>query len=287
MILMKSKRIITDTTPYLSSLKELAHKPRSLYVLGELPPTRKVSVAIVGTRRPTPYGKEVTYRLAYDLAKRGVVIISGLAIGVDAIAHRAALEAGGVTIAVQANGLDRIYPSVHQGLARKIVEKGAIISEYEPDMPARKHQFLARNRLVSGLADAVIVTEAAARSGTLSTVNHALDQNREVFAVPGNITSLLSVGPNRLIQQGAHPALSANDVLEIIAPHLLEGQASLALGSTPEETTLLKLLQSGIRDGNELQRLSGVGASEFSQTLSILEIQGTIRGLGANQWALR
>ena len=283
---MESKRIITDGVEYLGTLKELAVSPRSLYVSGELPQIRKVSVAIVGTRRPTHYGKEVTYRLAYDLAKRGVVIISGLALGVDAIAHKAALEAGGVTIAVQANGLDQVYPSVNRGLAKKIVEKGAIISEYEPGVPARKHQFLARNRLVSGLADAVIVTEAAARSGTLSTVNHALDQNREVFAVPGNITSLLSVGPNRLIQQGAHPALSADDVLEIIAPHLLKEQASLALGNTPEEIAILKLLQSGIRDGNELQRLSGMDVSEFSQTLSMLEIQGIIRGLGANQWTL-
>ena len=283
---MESKRIITDGDEYLSTLKELAVSPRSLYVSGELPPMRKVSVAIVGTRRPTAYGKEVTYRFAYDLAKRGVVIISGLALGVDAIAHKAALDAGGVTIAVQANGLDLIYPSVNQGLARKIVEKGAIISEYEPGVPARKHQFLARNRLVSGLADAVIVTEAAARSGTLSTVSHALDQNREVFAVPGNITSLLSVGPNRLIQQGAHPALSADDVLEIIAPHLLQEQVSLALGNTPEEIAILKLLQSGIRSGDELQRLSGMGVSEFSQTLSMLEIQGAIRGLGANQWTL-
>lgn len=284
---MKSKLLITEATPYLSTLKELAVCPRSLYVSGELPVARKVSVAIVGTRRPTPYGKEVTYRLAYDLAKKGVVIISGLALGVDAVAHGAALEAGGVTIAVQANGLDRIYPSSNRGLAKKIIENGAIVSEYEPDVPARKHQFLARNRLVSGLADAVIVTEAAARSGTLSTVNHALDQNREVFAVPGNITSLLSVGPNRLIQQGAHPALSADDVLEIIAPHLLEQQTSLALGSTPEETAILQLLQSGTRDGNELQRLSRVEASEFSQTLSMLELQGAIRGLGGNQWTLR
>jgi DNA processing protein len=287
MIQMKSKLIITEVTPYLSMLKELAVCPRSLYVSGELPRERKVSVAIVGTRRPTPYGKDVTYRLAYDLAKRGVVIISGLAIGVDAVAHRAALEAGGVTIAVQANGLDRIYPSVNRGLAEKIIERGAVVSEYDPGVSARKHQFLARNRLVSGLADAVIVTEAAARSGTLSTVNHALDQNKEVFAVPGNITSLLSVGPNRLIQQGAHPALSADDVLEIIAPHLLKQQTSLALGTTPEETTILKLLQSGVRDGNELQRLSGVEASEFSQALSMLEIQGVICGVGANRWALR
>jgi DNA processing protein len=146
MIQMKSKLIITEVTPYLSMLKELAVCPRSLYVSGELPRGRKVSVAIVGTRRPTPYGKEVTYRLAYDLAKRGVVIISGLALGVDAIAHKAALEAGGVTIAVQANGLDRIYPFTNRGLANKVIERGAIISEYEPGTAARRHQYLARNR---------------------------------------------------------------------------------------------------------------------------------------------
>ena len=134
--------------------------------------------------------------------------MSGLAFGIDAIAHRGALDAGGVTIAVLANGLDTIYPSSHMSLAKEIIQRGgAIVSEYGPTVKARQFQFLARNRIVSGLSDAIVVTEAAERSGTLSTVNHALDQNKEVFAVPGNITSILSVGPNKLLSQGAHPAL--------------------------------------------------------------------------------
>lgn len=285
---MEIKLIVPEDEPYLRHLKELAHAPQSLYLLGKLPESRHPSVAIVGTRKPTPYGKGVTYELAESLAKQGVVIVSGLAFGVDAIAHRAALDAGGTTIAVLANGLDAIYPAAHARLAKEIVEKGgAILSEYPPGVEARSFQFLARNRLVSGLADAVVVTEAAARSGTLSTVNHALDQNREVFAVPGNITSLLSVGPNRLLQQGAHPVLSVADILEVIAPQLVETQTTLALGETPLENHLIELLQSGINNGDHLQERSGTDTSEFLQALTMLEINGIIRPLGGNQWVLR
>jgi DNA processing protein len=271
---------------YLELLKELAHMPALLYLKGSLPANRQISVAIVGSRKPTPYGKEVTFKLAYDLAKRGIVIISGLAYGVDSIAHRGALEAGGTTIAVLPSGLDHTYPAGHRRLAEEIVEKGgALISEYESGNP-RKYQFLARNRLISGLADAVIITEAGERSGTLSTTNHALDQNKEVFAVPGNITSLLSIGPNRLIQQGAHPLLSADDVIEVVAPHLLQPQAALPLGSNPAETMIIDLLQKGIRETGTLQQQSGLNASEYASTLSMLELQGIIRSVGVNQWTL-
>lgn len=162
-----------------------------------------------------------------------------------------------------------------------------MISEYEPITEARDFQFLERNRIVSGLSDAVIVTEAASRSGTLSTVMHALEQGREVFVVPGNITSPMSAGCNNLIKQGAHPITCAQDVLEIIAPDLLQPQTSLALGSNPQESKIISLLQSGIRDGDELQLLSELDASEFSMTLTTMEISGTIRALGGNQWTLR
>jgi len=285
---MKINSILPERHQFLQIISTIAHVPKRLYILGSLPETRIPTVAIVGSRKPTSYGKEVTYQLAYELAKKGVVIISGLAYGVDAIAHRAALDAGGTTIAILANGLDTIYPSAHAGLAKQILAQGgAIISEYEPAVGARDFQFLARNRIVSGLADAVIVTEAAARSGTLATINHALDQNKEVFAVPGNITSPLSVGCNNVIKQGAHPITSANDVLEIIAPHLLEPQTTLALGSNPQEITIIKLLQQGVRAGEQLQQQSGIPAAEFSQTLSMLEINGDIRPLGGNRWTLR
>lgn len=256
--------------------------------MGELPTERKPTVAIVGTRKPTTYGREVTHQLAYELASRGVVIVSGLALGVDGLAHRAALEAGGMTIAVLGNGLPGIYPATHRGLAKDILEGGgALISEYEPETPARSYYFLQRNRLVSGLADAIIITEAAARSGTLNTASHALDQGKDVFVVPGNITSPLSQGCNRLLKQGAMPVTEPKDVLDVIAPQLLQPQAMLPLGSTPLESTIISLLQTGTRDGDELQRKSGVSASEFGQALTMMELTGTIRSLGANQWTLR
>lgn len=256
--------------------------------MGELPSERQPTVAIMGTRKPTAYGNEVTHQLAFDLAKRGVVIVSGLALGVDGLAHRAALEAGGTTVAVLANGLPGIYPATHRTLAKQILESGgALISEYEPETNARGYQFLERNRIVSGLSDAIIITEAAARSGTLNTAAHALEQGREVFVVPGNITSPLSGGCNALLKQGATPVTCAQDILEVIAPGFLKAQTSLPLGTTPLETTIIQLIQTGTRDGDELQRQSGSDAATFSQALTMLEITGTIRTLGGNQWTLR
>jgi len=282
---MKINSIPPDEANFLQIISGIANVPKKVYYIGSLPQQRSAVVAIVGTRKPTTYGKEVTFKIAYDLAKKGVIIVSGLALGVDAIAHKAALEAGGTTIAVLANGLDSIYPATNQQLAAAILKSGgAIISEYPPGTPARDFQFLARNRIVSGLADAVIVTEAASRSGTLATVAHALDQNKEVFAVPGNITSPMSVGPNRLIQQGAHPVLEARNILEVIAPHLIDTQTTLNLGSNPMEITIIDLLRGGIRHGEQLQQQSGLSVSDFSQTMTMLEIGGHIRSLGANQW---
>jgi len=284
---MKIKTITPDKDIFFQIISTIAYSPKTLYFIGTIPTERLPVVAIVGTRKPTPYGREVTFKLAYELAKKGVVIVSGLALGIDAIAHRAALEAGGRTIAVLANGLDSVYPASHRALADEIVGKGGlIISEYPQGTLARDHQFLARNRIVSGIADAVIVTEAAARSGTLATVAHALDQNREVFAVPGNITSPMSVGPNRMIIQGAHPALEADDILRVIAPHLISAQTSLNMGSNPVEIKIIDLLKQGIRDGNTLQQQSGFDASSFSQAMTMLEIGGLIRALGGNQWTI-
>ena len=284
---MKINSIPPDEANFLQIISGIANVPKKVYYIGSLPQQWPAVVAIVGTRKPTAYGKEVTFKIAYDLAKKGVVIVSGLALGVDAIAHKAALEAGGTTIAVLANGLDHIYPATNRPLADAIVKSGgAIISEYPPGTPARDFQFLARNRIVSGIADAVIVTEAAARSGTLATVAHAFDQNREVFAVPGNITSPMSVGPNRMIIQGAHPALEADDILRVIAPHLISAQTILNMGSNPVEIKIIDLLKQGIREGNTLQQQSGFDASSFSQAMTMLEIGGLIRALGGNQWTI-
>lgn len=288
LFVMKINRISPEKHKYLQIILSIAKSPEILHVMGTLPDARIPTVAIVGTRKPTSYGKEVTHQLSYDLANRGVVVISGLALGVDGIAHRAALEAHGTTIAVLGNGLPRIYPATHKSLADDIVKRGgAIISEYEPDTEAYPHQFLERNRIVSGLADAIIITEAAARSGTLNTAAHALEQGKQVFVVPGNITSPMSSGCNALLKQGATPITGADDVLEVIAPDLLQPQSILALGTTPLESTLIGLLQSGVRDGDELQQKSGASISEFTQTLTMMELSGVIRPLGANQWTLK
>lgn len=285
---MKINKFSPDENNFFQILGNIAVKPKALYYIGTIPAERLPAVAIVGTRKPTAYGTEVTTRLATDLARRGIVIISGLAIGVDGLAHKAALEAGGRTLAVLGNGLPEIYPARHQQLAKAIVDSGgAILSEYPPHMPALPHQFLERNRIVSGLSDAIIITEAALKSGTMSTAAHALEQGKDVFVVPGNITSPMSAGCNALLRQGAIPVTDARDILEHIAPDKLQTQTSLALGSTPEETLLISLLQSGIRDGDELLKKSNLKAPEYTQALTMLEINGVIRSIGGNQWTLR
>ncbi len=285
---MKINRISPDEHNYLQILESIAKKPKALYYTGNLPEKRVPTVAIVGTRKPTAYGREVTIRFASELAAKGVVVISGLALGIDAIAHSAALESHGTTIAVLGNGLPEIYPATNRTLAARILEGGgAIITEYNTGTKARSFQFLERNRLVSGLADAVIITEAAARSGTLNTTMHALEQGKEIFAVPGNITNPMSLGCNALIKQGATPLTNSDQVLEVIAPHLLSGQASLFHSRDPLEQQVITLIRSGIRSGDELQQKAGCSATDLSTALTMLEIAGAIRSLGANQWTIR
>lgn len=285
---MKINTLAPDESKYLKVLTSIAQPPKRLHYIGSLPTERRLSVAIVGTRRPSSYGKEVTHRLASDLAKRGVVIVSGLALGVDAITHAAALEAGGTTIAVLGNGLPKIQPATNRSLAESIVRSGgAILSEYDQGDDARPHYFLQRNRLVAGLADAIIITEAATRSGTLNTAAHALDQGKEIFVVPGNITSPLSAGCNALLKQGARVVTDYQDVLDVIAPGAEKSQTILPLGSNELETAIIALISSGVRDGDELLERSEVSATEFSTALTMLELAGTIRPLGGNQWTIR
>jgi len=278
------KGIVTNT--FLSPLLEIAKVPEELFIKGLLPNKKLPVVAIIGTRRPSSYGKEITHTLAYELAQKGVVIVSGLATGIDTVAHTAALEAGGITVAVVAQGLHTIYPAANKQLAKRITQNGAIISEYDSGVEALPYHFLARNRLVAGIADALIVTEAALKSGTSSTVAHALEQNKEVFAVPGPITSLLSAGPNRLLQDGARVVLTADDVLRVIAPELVAGQKQFVFGNTPAETAIITLIQQGVRDGDELLEKSKLQPSDFSQALTMLELNGTVRPIGGNRWTI-
>ena len=285
---MKINKISPDENDFTKILTSVNPKPQALYYIGTLPNKRQPTITIVGTRKPTKYGQEVTHRLAYELARRGVTIVSGLALGIDGIAHRAALEAGGTTLAVLANGLSQITPRTHRQLGIDILAAGgAILSEYEPEVAPAKFRFLERNRLVSGLSDGVLITEAAARSGTLSTAARALEQGKDVFVVPGNITSPLSAGCNQLIRSGAIPVTRVEDILEVIMPHEIENQVKLSLGDNEAQATLIELLQSGIRDGEELQQHSGLEASVFNTELTMLEINGIVRALGSNQWTLR
>lgn len=281
-------------------LDAIALKPKMLYFYGKIPENvsinnvecRPKSVAIVGARRNTRYGEEIAYKMAYELAKRGVVIISGLAYGIDSIAHRAALDAGGKTVAILGTPIDQIYPKSHEPLAREIIDKGgAIMSEYAPGAEFYpKVSFLERNRLISGLADAVVIVEAAERSGSLNTAMHALDQGKDLFAVPGNITSPMSQGCNKLIKQGANPYTGVDDILDLLFPLKKSKKQSVAqpiFGDNEVETAILKSLHNGISDGETIIDIEKMSVSEFNQAITMLEIRGLIRSLGANKWTLR
>lgn len=286
---MKINKLSPDTNEYTKIITSIPKQPQALYYSGTLPEKRQASVAIVGTRKPSSYGREVATNFARSLANNGVIVVSGLALGTDAIAHKAALDAGGTTIAVLGNGLHRIYPRTNRFLGERILnEGGAIISEYEEGVEPRPHHFLQRNRIVSGLSDAIIIIEAAKRSGTLNTAMYALEQGRDVFVVPGNITSPLSEGCNALLKQGASPITHINDILETIQPSKLSGkkQQPLALPSNPTEAKIIALIQQGVRDGEQLQKQLSISASEFSVALTMMEIDGKITALGMNRWGL-
>ena len=226
---------------YPDQLAESDDAPAVIYVCGDLVSHDSNAVAVVGTRNATPYGIEMASIISGELARMGITIVSGLAIGIDTAAHRAALNAGGRTVAVLAGGLDSIYPQQNRGLARQIVESGCLISEYRLSTRSKRDHFPRRNRIISGLSRGVVVVEAAKKSGATWTVKWALEQNREVFAVPGNATSPQSEGTNWLIQQGAKLTTCADDVLQELSvffrdlerdPEIVERQSSAHISST-------------------------------------------------------
>lgn len=208
------KFLTIEDNNYPKLLKEIPSPPLVIYFKGNILDTDELALAVVGSRRVTSYGRRVTEKLTKDLVKKGFTIISGLARGVDSIAHRTALSLGGRTMAVLASGLDWIYPPEHKGLAQEITKQGALISEYPLGQRPSRGQFPARNRIISGLSLGVLITEGASRSGTKITANMAANQGREVFCVPGPINSPLSEGPADLIKQGAKLTTSINDILE-------------------------------------------------------------------------
>lgn len=282
------KQITPNDSNFLAPLNDIDQPARRLWYIGELP-ERRPTVAIVGSRKPTDYGRAVSTQIVGELARRGVIIVSGLAVGHDGLAHRVCLDAGGTTVAVIGNGLNDIYPHRNQGLAEDILKSGgAIISEYPPEQPVLKHQFLERNRLISGLADIVVVIEAGERSGTLNTASHALSQGREVMAVPGNITSPLSIGCNKLIADGAAPVLSAQDIIDRLGiQDTSESPSRTIRFDSPDAQKIYDLVLAGEHDGDRLIEHTGLSAPEFTMAVSMLELNGYITALGGNQWVAR
>jgi DNA processing protein len=284
-------RVITwkDKT-YPALLREVDASPPVLYIYGTFSEADQFALAVVGTRNSTTYGRQVTERMVSDLAKGEVTVVSGLALGIDTIAHTAALDAGGRTIAVMANGLDTIYPPTNRGLARRIVEsgQGALISEYPLGVQPESNNFPARNRIISGLSLGVLVIEAPEKSGALITANFALKQGREVFAVPGSILSSRSKGVNRLIQDGARPVMEVKDILEalnlFLIPQQIEMQA--VLPENAEERTLLELISHDPRHVDDLIRESGLPTTTVTSTLMMMELKGMVKQMGGMQFVL-
>jgi len=267
----------------LASLRQIDHAPPILYLRGTLDAADEWAVAIVGTRSVSAYGRQVTHQIAGDLAANGLTIISGLARGVDAEAHQAALDAGARTIAVLACGLDTIYPPEHRQLAARIIQQGALVSPFPLGTEPVGGNFSARNRVMSGLARGVIVTEASDKSGALITAGHALEQGREVFAVPGNITAHSSAGTNHLIQDGAHPVLSAQDVLDVLNLERVADftQARRVLPDmTPNEQAILAHLSADPTHIDEVVAAVGLSAAAVSSALVTLELKGMARSVG-------
>ncbi len=267
---------------YPSRLKEIAQPPPVLYVWGSLQPQDTWAVAIVGTRRITAYGRQVAEDLGIFLARNGVTVVSGLARGVDAVAHTAALKGQGRTIAVLGSGVDRIYPPEHRRLAEQIAAQGAVISDYAPGTPPDSVNFPPRNRIISGLSLATVVVEAGQESGALITATFAAEQGREVFAVPGNILNAQSRGANRLIQQGARPLLHPQEILEALnLTQVSQQQAARSqLPADATEARLLKVIGCEPLHVDDIRAQSGLPIETVSATLTIMELKGMVRQVG-------
>jgi DNA processing protein len=274
---------------YPTQLKEIASAPPVLYVRGDKSILSNKSLAVVGSRKFTEYGQRVTENLTRDLTRAGLTIVSGLALGIDGIAHRAALDAGGLTAAVLGTGIDdaTIYPREHFNLAQRIIENGgALITEQPPKTPSLKQNFPARNRIMSGLALGTLVIEAAESSGSLITANFALEQNREVFAVPGDIFSPQSTGANLLLKRGAKLVSSAADILEELS--ISHSQPELPLKifepKTDAEKTLWKALSNEPLHIDKISKLTKLDTATVASVLSALEIDGAVKNIGGQNF---
>lgn len=280
------KKSTPDKYEFFERTLDIAKPPKHLWYMGKIPENAP-SVAIVGSRKPTEYGKYVTLKLASELASRGIIIVSGLALGHDALAAQGALDGGGVTVAVLGSSIDEITPKTNYDLAMNILShNGAIISEYPHGTIYNSGMHLQRNRLISALADVVVVVEAGMKSGTLNTAMHALEQGRELMAVPGNITSPLSVGCNKLLLQGAAPVTSVDDILEKLGLTSMKEQP-LPFAQDETQRLIIDAIKSGVMDGDKIIEENNLSAAEFNRSITMLELSGTVRSLGANRWVLK
>lgn len=287
---MQIHRIKSGANQYTDKLKQLADPPKQISSLGvDLSEQLKYkTLGIVGSRKVSAYGRSVTKKFADAAARAGLCIVSGLALGVDSIAHKAAIDAKGRTIAVMPSGLKNIYPASHRGLAKSILEQnGTLISEYNDDFKPYQMSFIERNRIIAALSDALLITEAAERSGSLHTANFALELGKPVLAVPGNIDSPTSTGTNNLIRTGAIIVSSEQDIFDVLGIDITKQTSLEIYGDNAEESLLIKLLSDGIMSGEELHSKSELSIADFQQTLTMLEIKGVIAPQGNNTWKLK
>jgi len=288
------KPLIYEDPLYPARLKQIYDYPPVLYVRGSLPAEDEPCLAIVGTRRPTVYGRQITEEIVADLVHSKITIVSGLARGIDSVAHRTALEAGGKTMAVFGSGLDIVYPGENAKLAQAIVEHGALVSEHPLGVKPRAENFPLRNRIMSGLSLGVLVVEAGERSGALITAHQAVEQNREVFAIPGSILSPASQGTNRLIQEGAKLVRNYTDILQELNLTIVVQQAEIKEFSSVEqvgiessvERVTLQQLTAEPSHIDEICRRSGLVMQEVSSALAVLELKGIVRQVGNMNYVL-
>ena len=276
--------ITRDDPAYPARLRTIADAPLALFVRGTLETADDLAVAVVGSRRAGEYGRGVAVELAKGLAQAGLTVVSGLATGIDGTAHRGALDGGGRTLAVMATGIDRVYPSWHRGLAREIAQSGALLTEFPAGTPSLQFHFPKRNRIISGLTVGTVVVEAADRSGSLITAELAVEQGREVFAVPGPVGARTR-GTHQLLRQGAALAEGPEDVLREIAPHLPSPAPAAAPTLTDLETAVMAQLDGMPRSVDEVITRTGLSAGAVLETLLVLELRGVVRQLAGQCFA--
>jgi DNA processing protein len=275
----KVKVVMLDDPDYPPRLKETYEPPPLLYVRGTIIPEDEWAIAVVGTRRVSVYGRQVAEEITADLARHKITIVSGLAKGVDSIAHRIALEAGGRTIAVAGCGVDMVYPSDNVSLARKIIENGALVSEFPLGTKPKAEHFPQRNRIMSGMSLGVLLIEAGEKSGAMITAHWAEEQDREIFAVPGSIFSNYSKGTNKIIQEGAKLVRNCSDILEELNLSVTTRQMEIkeVVPTTDTEEQVLRCLTEDAVHIDELCRSCGLPVAAVSSTLAMLELKGLAR----------